>query len=274
MLADLDRTLRARYGVDERTLDSTRISTRRRAVRIVVPVRLHVITNGNRGRLSAEVVRRLIATLNEAYGGKKGGADTGVSFRLEKYGVRDNALWFRAPERYEAAMKKALRRGGAETLNLYTAAVGSDMLGFSTFPQWYRKEPHNDGVVVDYRSVPGGSFRHFNFGYTAVHEIGHWLGLFHTFENACDNPGDGVADTPFEAGPTEKCPLLRDTCWQLGTDPVHNFMNYGWDDCMREFTPGQGLRIRAAWAAFRAPGQESERRHSARTGARSVSGAR
>ncbi|GAA2597460.1 zinc metalloprotease [Actinomadura fulvescens] len=270
MLTDLHRTLRSRYGADERALDSTR----RRAARIEVPVRLHVITDGDRGRLARGAARQLIAILNAAYGGGKGGADTGVTFRLEKYGVRDNSEWFRAPQQHEVAMKKALRRGGAGTLNLYTASVGSDMLGFSTFPQWFRKEPHIDGVVVDYRSMPGGAFRHFNLGYTAVHEIGHWLGLFHTFENACDEPGDGVADTPYEAAPTEGCPPFRDTCLQPGTDPVHNFMNYGWDDCMHEFTPGQGRRIRAAWAAFRATGPESERRHSASPAARSVAGAR
>ena len=130
-------------------------------------------------------------------------------------------------------MLGTLARGGPGTLNLFTASVGSEVLGFSSFPQFYRLRPAIDGVVVDYRSVPGGSFEHFNRGYTAVHEIGHWLGLFHPFENGCQAPGDGVDDTPYEALPTLDCPAAKDTCPQPGTDLVHNFMDYAWDRCMK-----------------------------------------
>ncbi|MBB4777602.1 zinc metalloprotease [Actinomadura livida] len=257
MLADLRRTLADRYGTsDERRLDSTL----RRAGRLVVPVRFHVIHNGRRGWLSNKDVRRQISTLNAAYGGAKGGVDTHVRFRLASHGHTDSAAWFYSPRLYENSMKRRLRKGGRNTLNVYTAAVGTDVLGFSTFPQWYRRKPHMDGVVIDYRSLPGGSFRHYDRGYTAVHEIGHWLGLFHTFENGCRTPGDGIADTPYEARPAEGCPYSRDTCRQRGRDPIHNFMDYAHDSCMREFTAGQGRRIRAAWAAYRAP----------RRGARSV----
>src|SRR3569833_578584 len=135
---------------------------------------------------------------------------------------------------------------------LLTAEVVADELGVSSFPLWYRLRPALDAVVVDYRSVPGGAFDHFNRGYTAVHETGHWLGLFHPFENGCVPPGDGVDDTPYESAPTLGCPSSKDTCPAPGTDPVHNFMDYAWDPCMNAFTPGQGLRIRAMWAAYRA----------------------
>ena len=245
MLRDFTSTLQRRYGVtDERRVAASG--------RIVVPVRFHVITDGRTGMLSRSVIDEQLRSLNAAYGGTTGGADTGVSFRLVADEVVTDRQWFERPHDYQSQLLGTLSRGGPGTLNLFTAAVGSEVLGFSSFPQAYRLRPGLDGVVVDYRSVPGGPFEHFNRGYTAVHEIGHWLGLFHTFENGCQPPGDGVDDTPYEAVPTQGCPSFKDTCPAPGTDPVHNFMDYAWDSCMTSFTPGQGVRIRAMWAAYRA----------------------
>ncbi|WP_243775723.1 zinc metalloprotease [Actinomadura nitritigenes] len=285
MLGDLRRTLRERYGTaDEARFDAGRSDEARRRA-LVVPVRFHVLAAGRAGRLSRAAVRSQIATLNAAYSGRTGGADTGVRFRLAGYDVTNKAAWFSHPRKYQGVIKRKLRRGGRGTLNLYTAAVGSDVLGFSTFPQWYRRSPRMDGVVIDYRSLPHGSYRRFNRGYTAVHEIGHWLGLLHTFQGGCTPPGDGVSDTPYEASPAQGCPDYKDSCPQRGDDPVHNFMNYGFDSCMREFTPGQGRRIRAAWAAYRAAGHGHGRGRARERGsvdrgtggagaARSVGGAR
>ncbi|QXJ21732.1 zinc metalloprotease [Actinomadura graeca] len=256
LLADLRRTLQGRFG----TADETRIESGLRSRgRLIVPVRFHVVASGRTGRLSAAAVRRQMATLNAAYAGRRGGADTGVGFRLAGYDVTDHREWFRHPRRYEGPMKRHLRKGGRRTLNVYTAAVGTDVLGFSTFPQWYEGKPSMDGVVIDYRSLPGGSNKRFDRGYTAVHEIGHWLGLLHTFENGCVPPGDGVSDTPYEAWPVSGCPQERDTCPQWGADPVHNFMNYAYDACMWGFTAGQGRRMRASWAAYRDVGRRSSR---------------
>ncbi|MBG6086980.1 zinc metalloprotease [Actinomadura viridis] len=271
MLADLRATLRSRYGTgDERELDATR----RRAGRTVVPVWFHVISDGARGRVPRSAARAQIATLNRAYGGRLGGADTRVAFRLAGYRTWPRRAWFRDPVRHERQMKGALRKGGSETLNLYTAAVGKAVLGFSTFPQWYRADPAGDGVVIDYRTLPGGAFRRFGRGFTAVHEVGHWLGLFHTFENGCRPPGDGVADTPYEARPAGGCPRARDTCPRSGRDPVRNFMNYAWDRCMREFTAGQGLRVRVSWAAYRTRAHHVPDAADGYGEARSVGGAR
>ncbi|NRQ32883.1 zinc metalloprotease [Nonomuraea sp. NN258] len=216
-----------------------------------VPTRVHVITDGAR-RVSDQAIRAQIDTLNAAYGGRHGGVDTGVRFRLDGIAVKHNATWFTDPVGHEQPMKDALHRGGAETLNLYIAQLSELMLGFASYPYWYAGSPRLDGVVIDWRSLPGGAMSNYNRGFTGVHEIGHWLGLFHTFENGCNPPGDGIDDTPAESAPSEGCPQSKDTCTtQPGTDPVRNFMDYAHDRCMSEFTRGQARRMREMWTAYR-----------------------
>ncbi|WP_250563452.1 zinc metalloprotease [Sphaerisporangium fuscum] len=219
---------------------------------VMVPLWVHVITDGRLGAPDS-AVHAQVDTLNAAYGGRYGGVDTGVRFVLKGVTRTDNSEWFREPLGNEAAMKERLRKGGPETLNLYIAQFSQLVLGYATYPHWYQDHPSLDGVVIDWRSLPGGSLRDFSKGYTGVHEIGHWLGLLHTFENGCNPPGDSVDDTPPEAQPTQGCPPRKDTCPENGDDPVHNFMDYSHDRCMTEFTAGQAGRMREMWNAYRAP---------------------
>src|SRR5437879_581264 len=90
MLRDFAVTLRARYGVaDERALEASR----KVADRLVVPLRFHVLTDGRNGRLPRSTVDQQVRTLNAAYGGRLGGADTGVTFRLDSVDVTKNPQW-------------------------------------------------------------------------------------------------------------------------------------------------------------------------------------
>lgn len=220
--------------------------------KIDVPVWVHVLRAGRLGA-GDRAVKRQVAVLNKAYGGRLGGPDTGVRFHLAGITHTSDRRWFRDPLGSEVPLKTRLRRGGAETLNLYVAQLSEIVLGYSTYPYRYAENPILDGVVIDWRTLPGGSMTNFDRGLTSVHEIGHWMGLLHTFENGCGSPGDYVADTPPESEPTRGCPPRKDSCPAGGDDPVHNFMDYSYDRCMSHFTLGQVTRMHEMWSTYRKP---------------------
>ncbi|MFD3688978.1 zinc metalloprotease [Nocardiopsis sp. NPDC058631] len=220
-----------------------------------VPVVVHVISaEDGRGNVPAARIREQIKVLNTAYRGGYAAeaADTGFSFHLSEVTRTVDDTWFTRFDEYRDTIRAELRQGDAGTLNVYTADLGSGLLGYSTFPQDYESAPEQDGVVIAHDTLPGGGREGFDLGHTGTHEVGHWLGLFHTFQNGCSAPGDYVDDTPYEREAASGCPEGRDSCpRRAGDDPVTNFMNYSDDGCMNQFTEGQATRIAEHWAAFR-----------------------
>ena len=225
---------------------------------ITIPVAFHVISEGPTkadGNVPQSMIDAQMRVLNDSFSGATGGAATPFRFQLVTVTRTINADWYDmgygSPD--ERAAKAALRVGGAETLNIYTTnPLGGVLLGWATFPNSYEQHASRDGVVLLWQSLPRGGAEPYDEGDTAPHEVGHWLGLYHTFQNGCSNNGDYVADTPFEKSPAFFCPVGRDTCREPGLDPITNLMDYTQDSCMFEFTSGQATRMDQAWHAFRA----------------------
>jgi len=226
--------------------------------RATVPVYFHVITDGTTGSLTNAEIAAQIAVLNEDYAGGEGGANTGFRFRLAGVTRTDNADWFTAKPggNPEYAMKRALHTGGPGDLNIYSITSDS-LLGWAYLPNIVSQagRTYIDGVMLNWESVPGASDAfagRYDEGKTATHEVGHWLDLEHTFYRGCSDKGDFVDDTPAEKTPTSGCPAGKDTCTAPGDDPIHNYMDYSYDSCYNQFTPGQAQRMADAWLLYRA----------------------
>ncbi len=209
-----------------------------------------ITTSSGQGGVTAQQINSQINVLNAAYG------SYGYTFVLAGTNTTANDTWYNLTDgtTAERNMKNALRQGTADDLNVYSANLGNDLLGWATFPSDYRRSPKMDGVVLLNASLPGGNAAPYNLGDTATHEVGHWMGLYHTFQGGCARQatkGDMVADTPAEASPAFGCPVGRNTCSTPGNDPIENFMDYTDDACMDEFTAGQGSRMDSLWVTYR-----------------------
>ena len=199
-----------------------------------------------------------------------------ISFSLAGSTFTEHEEWSRTQDPLPE-MGQSLRQGDYATLNIYLISDSARMegrklpgtIGVATPPEAAPDAEQflSDGVLAWQGSLPGSRFEQCDMGLTVVHEVGHWLGLDHVFDEwtypGAFSPGpcsldDGVADTPLQYSATvftlreEGCPMGKDTCpLDPGVDNVSNFMDYSSDFCMEGFTPGQFAVMRAAYQGFR-----------------------
>lgn len=218
-----------------------------------INVYFHVINKGtgiSNGDVSQTMINNQIAVLNSAFGG------WGWNFTLVQVTRTTNATWYNGcySSTTEMQIKNALRQGSADDLNIYSCNPSGGILGYATFPSSYAGNPKRDGVVLLYSSMPGGTAAPYNEGDTGTHEVGHWMGLYHTFQGGCSTSGDYVSDTPAEKSAAYGCPSGRDTCTGSkypGLDPITNFMDYTDDACMFQFSAGQDARMDSQFTSYR-----------------------
>ena len=196
-MADLERGYLERTRITEAVLSVT------------IPVAFIHVVDGDQGHVTAEQRRRQIEVLNAAY------ATTGIDFTYDEDAVVvvDDPAFFRMGhgslrERQCKSQNQVL--DPTKGLNFYTAQPGGGLLGWATFPVDMEGDPDMDGVVMLQGTLPGGDTTPYNLGQTATHEVGRWLGLYHTFQDRCFPPGDEVDDTPPHDGPPT--PTSRTTC--------------------------------------------------------------
>lgn len=161
----------------------------------------------------------------------------GFSFNLIATNRVVNESWFSpggspgSPDT-EPETREALRMGSYSDLNIFFAPYlvpgGRCEL---PLPDPTSGDILNDGCLVRPQNR-GEDISEPEFDNVVIHEVGHWLGLLHTFDGGCEGPGDYVNDTAAEAYPPlsdgDECPKEgRNTCPDLpGLDPIDNYMTY------------------------------------------------
>jgi hypothetical protein len=240
-----------------------------------IPTVIHVImTTGGTGNLPQPLVESQIDVLNEDFQAIVGtNGENGYNTKFEFVLVDEepdgtpstgvyyhtNNTWFADPGPGQPnPMKQALAWDTTRYLNVYSNDAAGN-LGYATFPQT-SAGTINDGIVLLYQTVgfenPQGGV--YDLGRSGTHEVGHWVGLLHTFQSGCGTSsspgcytsGDLICDTPSQQSPQFGCPTAQTSCGGLISD-FANYMNYTDDLCMEQFTQEQSNRARCSFVNYR-----------------------
>lgn len=216
-----------------------------------VPVYIHVVRKASRGEGDMPVAHARAITL-DVLNAEFAAQDIPFQFDLAKidYLTTDDSTYHLAQNSdEEKQMWDGAQVKGRRNLNIYIVGPRSDtgVTGWAEFlvnPKLLR----GDHVVLRYYPATKG----FSDPLVPVHEVGHWLGLLHSFQFGCGQlaHGDLIRDTP-----TQKihhsCAAHTDTCPDdPGEDPIENIMGYS-QGCRGRFSPGQIRRMKFLYRTVR-----------------------
>jgi len=250
-----------------------------------IPVVVHIIMGaGGQGAISDALVSSQIAVLNEAYQALPGtpgagGTNAAVRFKLATVDPEGkatsgitrttNATWFSDGGTYWTSLAWDTNR----YCNIYTnepVVGGQPVLGYTFLPQSAGIVGNPmDRIVIHWAAFgrPALGDWPYDQGQTCTHEMGHYLGLYHTFQDNAGVVGDSgcgpsapedcwgtcdlICDTNPEQVPVFGCPGSSESCGAPSPDPFHNYMDYTDDECMTNFTSEQVRRMRCSLEHYR-----------------------
>ncbi|SKB85239.1 M43 family zinc metalloprotease [Dyadobacter psychrophilus] len=269
------RELRLKQAIQARSILGKTLKT---TADVTIPVVFHVVSNRQSLITDAQILAQL-DTINRDYAGTNASASrvpahfralfgqSGTQFCLaqrtpdekpttgiERYNTS------RANFDYTTNLVKHSETGGADAwdptryLNIWICDLSGGTLGYATFPD--DGVPDEQGVVIDFGSLPGGSVAGYNAGKTLTHELGHFFNLYHIWgddDGRCTG-SDEVEDTPNQTNSTGACPtgIKTDNCTPTAPGIMYqNYMDYTSDNCLIMFTKGQVARMDASFQLSR-----------------------
>ncbi len=145
-------------------------------------------------------------------------------------------------------------------LNVWVCNLLDGFHGYAQFPGGPNE---TDGVVVDWQTVGNGNYPwtypnsdNLACGKVLVHEIGHWLNLYHPWGNTTSGCGDDhIPETGLQYEPVYHTHECHDTLFSFCNPServfVKHYMDYSGCDCMVTFTKNQVERGLASLYTYR-----------------------
>lgn len=243
-----------------------------RATKYIIPVVFHVIHTNGAENISREQILDQLRIINEDFSFTNNNkskirsqfvgvaADAQIEFALANIDPNGNCTEginrIYSPlgvevDRTTEDVKQLIQWNYQKYLNIWVVtSIQTDqngiVLGYAQFP--WMPDKSRDGIVIRHDRVGTiGTGDATDSGRTLTHEIGHWLGLYHTFQDGCFG-GDLIDDTPpvSQAQINANCPSNGNSCTNDNPDLLdqwENYMDYSDGSCMAMFTLKQKTRM-------------------------------